>query len=158
MNSEAIITRLKTVLDFYSLTLSTFADTVEVQRSSLSHLMSGRNKPSLDFVLKVVDKYPEVDLYWLLNGKGSFPKTEETTVISSKTNVVSETVNSTPSLFSETEEKFEVKNETISSIPKIAQNEPQDKSVSNTRFSDNGKKLVKVMLLYNDGSFEEFNK
>ncbi|MGB5275166.1 MAG: transcriptional regulator, partial [Flavobacteriaceae bacterium] len=41
--------------------------------SGISHLLSGRNKPSLDFVMKVVQTFPEVNLYWLLNGKGSFP-------------------------------------------------------------------------------------
>jgi hypothetical protein len=47
-----------------------------VQRSGLSHLMSGRNKPSLDFVMKIVENFPEVDFYWLLNGIGNFPKQE----------------------------------------------------------------------------------
>jgi hypothetical protein len=37
-------------------------------------LLSGRNKPSLDFLLKILDVFPEVDLYWILNGKGSFQK------------------------------------------------------------------------------------
>jgi hypothetical protein len=40
----------------------------------LSHLLSGRNKPSLDFILKIVDVFPDVDLYWILNGKGVFLK------------------------------------------------------------------------------------
>lgn len=52
---------------------SGFADKVNVQRSSISHLLSGRNKPSLEFVLKVVKAFPEINLYWLLNGKGEFP-------------------------------------------------------------------------------------
>jgi hypothetical protein len=40
-----------------------------VQRSSLSHLLSGRNKPSLDFILKILDVFPDVDLYWMINEK-----------------------------------------------------------------------------------------
>ena len=44
-----------------------------MQRSSISHILSGRNKPSLDFVMKVLHSYPDVDLYWLMNGKGEFP-------------------------------------------------------------------------------------
>jgi hypothetical protein len=43
----------------------------------LSHLLSGRNKPSLDFILKILDVFPDVDLYWMINGKGSFPKNSE---------------------------------------------------------------------------------
>ncbi|MBT8301617.1 MAG: helix-turn-helix domain-containing protein, partial [Maribacter sp.] len=57
------------------LSAAVFADKIKVQRSSISHLLSGRNKPSLEFVLKVIKAFPEVNLYWLLNGKGSFPPT-----------------------------------------------------------------------------------
>ena len=76
--NEAIIERIRTVIDHYGLTVSTFADKIGVQRSSISHLLNGRNRPSLDFVLKVVQTYPEVNLYWLLNGKGDFPQKQDT--------------------------------------------------------------------------------
>jgi transcriptional regulator with XRE-family HTH domain len=56
-------------LDYYGLNASAFADKIGVQRSSLSHLLSGRNKPSLDFILKILDVFPDVDLYWMINGK-----------------------------------------------------------------------------------------
>lgn len=74
VNIEDFIKRLETILDYYSLTASSFADKISVQRSSMSHLLSGRNKPSLDFVLKVTEEFPDVELEWFLNGKGSFPK------------------------------------------------------------------------------------
>ncbi|CAM4308156.1 helix-turn-helix transcriptional regulator [Zobellia roscoffensis] len=73
VNTTDFIDRLNELLRYYSLSASSFADKVNVQRSSISHLLSGRNKPSLDFVLKVINVFPEVNLYWLLNGKGSFP-------------------------------------------------------------------------------------
>ena len=76
VNIEAFTSRLKKILKYHQLTASQFADQIGVQRSSISHILSGRNKPSLDFVLKVTDKFSEVDIYWLLNGKGSFPKDE----------------------------------------------------------------------------------
>lgn len=79
VNTEDFIKRLERLLDYYGLSASAFADKIQVQRSSISHLLSGRNKPSLDFVLKVVKKFPEVNLYWLLNGKGSFPSEAKTT-------------------------------------------------------------------------------
>ncbi len=66
--------RLKKILNYHQLTASLFADKIGVQRSSISHILSGRNKPSLDFVMKVLSYFPEVDLYWLLNGKGVFPR------------------------------------------------------------------------------------
>lgn len=77
VNSEEFIKRLDKILDFYGLSAAVFADKISVQRSSISHLLSGRNKPSLEFVMKVVTSFPEVNLYWLLNGKGSFPAKPE---------------------------------------------------------------------------------
>ncbi len=74
-NNLEFAQRLKTVMNYYQLSAATFADRINVQRSSISHLLSGRNRPSLDFVLKVLDAFKEIELYWLLNGKGSFPKT-----------------------------------------------------------------------------------
>ncbi|MCG9792873.1 helix-turn-helix domain-containing protein [Flavobacterium algicola] len=77
VNTEEFIKRLEIILEYYNLNASAFADKIGVQRSSLSHLLSGRNKPSLDFILKILEEFPEVDLYWMLNGKGSFPKIEQ---------------------------------------------------------------------------------
>lgn len=74
MNTAEFINRIDQILKFHDLSASVFADTIGVQRSSISHLLAGRNKPSLEFVLKVVTSFPDVDLYWLLFGKGSFPK------------------------------------------------------------------------------------
>ncbi len=133
-----LLTRLKEIIAHYDLTSSTFADTIEVPRSSISHLLSGRNKPSLDFVMKVVDKFPEVDLYWLLYNEGSFPK-KETAI--EKSTVNSKDEKEAPSLFSKNT---------------VFEEEPINNS--NTQFSGSTKKLRKVVLLYTDGSFEEFNQ
>ena len=77
VNIDDFVKRLEIILDYYTLNASSFADKIGVQRSSMSHLLSGRNKPSLDFVLKILDVFPDVDLYWILNGKGSFPKSKD---------------------------------------------------------------------------------
>ncbi len=73
INSTEFTERLQKVIDFYNETGSSFAEKIGVQRSNISHILSGRNKPSLDFVMKVLHSYPEVELYWLMNGKGEFP-------------------------------------------------------------------------------------
>lgn len=78
INTEDFIKRLQKVIDYYGESASSFAEKIGVQRSSISHILSGRNKPSLDFILKILSTYPEVDLYWLFNGKGKFPSTEKT--------------------------------------------------------------------------------
>ena len=64
-------------MDHYGITVSAFADQIGVQRSSISHLLNGRNRPSLDFVMKLIEAYPEVDLYWLLKEEGVFPHTPQ---------------------------------------------------------------------------------
>ncbi|MFT4697528.1 MAG: transcriptional regulator with XRE-family HTH domain [Flavobacteriaceae bacterium] len=73
VNSQDFSKRLQMILDFYSLSATSFSEKVAVNRSTISHLLSGRNKPSLEFVMKILSNFPEVELYWLLNGKGTFP-------------------------------------------------------------------------------------
>ncbi|WP_439129453.1 helix-turn-helix domain-containing protein [Polaribacter sp.] len=94
INSGDFTNRLKKIMDYHQLSASMFADKVGVQRSSISHILSGRNKPSLDFILKVTTEFTDVDIHWLLNGKGVFPNNE-----------VSRTQNTatTPSLFNTSE-------------------------------------------------------
>jgi transcriptional regulator with XRE-family HTH domain len=81
VNQEEFVLRLKKVITYYNETATSFSENIGVQRSSISHILSGRNKPSLDFIMKVLSSYNEVDLYWLLNGKGSFPKIENDIVV-----------------------------------------------------------------------------
>lgn len=92
LNQENFIQRMYKIMEHYNLSAATFSDEINVQRSSISHLLSGRNKPSLEFVLKIVDHYEEVTLDWLLYGRNSFPtsqknnaKDQEEKIISSPT-------------------------------------------------------------------------
>ena len=77
------VEKLEKILAYFQLSASAFADKIGVQRSSLSHLLSGRNKPSLEFAIKVTETFPEVDLYWFLMNKGSFPKSINSTPVNS---------------------------------------------------------------------------
>ena len=65
---EAITERVKKIMEDNELSSSQMADRIGVQRSAISHILSGRNKPSLDFVLKLCDHYNDIDLDWLLKG------------------------------------------------------------------------------------------
>lgn len=76
VNSADFAKRLEKIFSFYGITATAFAEEIDFNRSTISHLLSGRNKPSLEFVMQVVKKFPEVDLYWLLNGSGAFPSEE----------------------------------------------------------------------------------
>jgi transcriptional regulator with XRE-family HTH domain len=57
------------ILEDLQLTPSEFADRIGVQRSSISHVLSGRNKPGLDFLEKILNTFPEIDAAWLITGK-----------------------------------------------------------------------------------------
>lgn len=61
--------RLLEILEKKSLSASQFAEKIGVQRSSVSHILSGRNKPSLDFIIKINSVFNDISLEWLINGK-----------------------------------------------------------------------------------------
>ena len=111
--------RLKKILNYHQLTASLFADKIGVQRSSISHILSGRNKPSLDFILKVTNTFTDVDIYWLLNWKGEFPKEQGPT------------------------------NKVFS---------PNESSIIETSNSKSSKKMNRIVVFYEDGTFEEYKK
>ena len=62
--------RLQQFLELENLTPAKLADTIGVQRSGLSHILSGRNKPSYDFITRLLAKFPRINSDWLLTGKG----------------------------------------------------------------------------------------
>lgn len=69
--------RISKVIEYSGLSVSEFADEIEVQRSSISHITSGRNKPSLDFLIKIKNRFPELQWDWLIKGEGEMQKTEQ---------------------------------------------------------------------------------
>ena len=72
-----MISRIQLILKTKNISPSQFADQIHVQRSGVSHILSGRNNPSLDFIIKILKTYPEIDADWLLFGKGQMiSKTE----------------------------------------------------------------------------------
>tara|TARA_B100000795_G_scaffold37117_1_gene24478 strand:- start:8479 stop:8916 length:438 start_codon:yes stop_codon:yes gene_type:complete len=141
VNTSGFSKRLQKVLHFYGLSATSFSEEVAVNRSTISHLLSGRNKPSLEFVMKVLQTYPEVDLYWLLNGKGSFPST------SKKTNII-------------TNPQDSLKNQSKTSLEKdtartsISENSVFDK-ISEKK--TNTPAIERIVVFYQDGTFKEYN-
>jgi transcriptional regulator with XRE-family HTH domain len=68
--------RIATIIKVNQLNASSFAEAIGVQRSSLSHILNGRNKPSLDFIEKVLHYFPRVDAQWLITGVQNEVKSE----------------------------------------------------------------------------------
>ncbi|MGQ7947670.1 helix-turn-helix domain-containing protein [Flavobacterium sp. WC2509] len=144
VNTDDFIKRLEIILDYFSLSASSFADKIGVQRSSMSHLLSGRNKPSLDFILKITDFFPEVDLYWILNGKGVFPKNSSAIENLDTNSVVTNFDTPTPiDLFSQL------------SIPvKENSNHPKTKQIETSIGNENTDEIEKIVLFYKNGTFK----
>lgn len=148
INTEEFSKRLQKVIDFYSESASSFAQKIEVQRSSISHILSGRNKPSLDFVLKILDAYPEVELYWLLNGKGQFPKSSDV----EKNNSTLPTSKNESDLFSSTQEEKKIVS------PQNLNSTSTSSEIENFNHLKNssGKQIERIVIFYKDGSFSNF--
>lgn len=97
--------RFTKILEYSGFTASEFADEIDVQRSSISHIISGRNKPSLEFIVKIKNRFPEISWDWIILGQGemlqndSAPSTSE-----SKINLEEE--NSSPDLFTLIDEDY----------------------------------------------------
>ena len=149
VNIEDFIKRLELLLDYYSLNASSFADKIGVQRSSLSHLLSGRNKPSLDFILKILEVFPEVDLYWILNGKGTFPASDKKQLSPTShedvTRNLEETTLFKTDLFSNNKEVITPKSEI------------KDKPSNTIEDTNLEVEIDKIVVFYIDGSFKSYH-
>ena len=72
-----MVERVLLLMKVKNLSPSKFADDIGIQRSGMSHIMSGRNLPSLDFVVKVLQKFPDVNSDWLVRGQGPMLRTSQ---------------------------------------------------------------------------------
>ena len=64
-------TRIKEIMDHRGLTPSEFADAIGVQRSNVTHILHGRNKPGFQFIAKILETFPEINAKWLITGEGN---------------------------------------------------------------------------------------
>ena len=62
--------QIQEILKRENITSSQFADKIGVQRSSVSHVISGRNKPGFEFIRRVIESFPDINADWLLTGMG----------------------------------------------------------------------------------------
>lgn len=152
VNIDDFVKRLELILDYYGLNASAFADKIGVQRSSMSHLLSGRNKPSLDFVLKILEVFPEVDLYWMLLDKGSFPK-------NNNESIPEDIKASTP--FSSNQNLKENANQDLFSLGDINDETLEEKKKSpeviNSSLISGNDEIEKIVLLYKNGTFKTYS-
>jgi transcriptional regulator with XRE-family HTH domain len=123
---------------------SLFAEEIGVQPSGVSHILSGRNNPSLDFIIKMLEKYRYLSTEWLLFGKGSMYKDGS----------------GMPSLFDQDLTHAELKSERSvqprNDLPEVPDNHMADiKQVHDSEIS--GAAVTRIVWFYSDGSFREYS-
>ncbi len=132
-----MIDRIQLILKSKNLSSSQFADEIQVQRSSISHILSGRNKPSLDFIMKILSTYSEVNADWLIFGKGQMVKQEKSDL------EMIEPKNT--DLFQQEKEDEKIK----PAVPSPAVQHPTSINRNET--------IDKIVVFYKNGTFKEFN-
>ena len=122
-----------------------FAEEIGVQPSGISHILSGRNRPSLDFIMKMLDKYSFISIEWLLFGRGSmYKETKDPTLFD-------EIISDEPGTSPETEKK---------NVKKVAESAFfQTETDEFAEYSQEkvSKRIKKIIWFYSDNSFEEFS-
>lgn len=159
-------TRLKQFLSAENISQAQFADTINVVRASVSHVLAGRNNPSYDFIKAIMDNYPNLNIEWLILGKGkmykeraSAPEPEQTQATIEDYSddllfpVIDEEVltdtHQIPS--SETENPSQL----TGSIPNIAVSSDINTANSTAQQVVRQRKVSKIVVLFDDGSFQE---
>ncbi|GGM91438.1 transcriptional regulator [Dyadobacter beijingensis] len=122
--------KIKQILIDKNTTPSLFADEIGIQRSSMSHILAGRNKPSLDMVQKIVKRYPELGINWILDDE-PLPAATQTA--------------SQPAL--------ESRKKSIAAPQPV-----QADVVKEKRPVLPEKKIEKVLIFYSDGTFQEYKQ
>jgi len=134
--------RINSLLKHLKLSSAQFADEIGVQRSSVSHVLSGRNKPGFDFIQKILSRFPEISADWLITGAGEMLKR-----MSQKEFELFETKEEREE---EAEKKHNLKKEAINgNLSKGTKNIEKEK--------DKKRQIEKIIIIYKDKSFEEYN-
>lgn len=168
--------RIQEVMSSFNMTSKEFAEKIGVQRSSISHIVSGRNKPSLDFIMKLTTTFPELNSKWLLHGKEEMIKQKDDTITNVNTEQKSKPREQVTSVTdSEEREVYERKpsqpqidrpfratqptsRDQSEPIEETSEEEKPDQRQSREAAKSGSKKLSKVILVYSDGSFEELSR
>lgn len=144
-------TRLQQFLNLENLTSARFADIMNIQRSNVSHLLSGRNKPSWDFIQRFAVKFPNISTDWLLFGKGK-PYRESATTPSAPNSPIIDDIFA-PTAEAPVEFSIDGNDEIGDSSVLVASDSP--KIPQNTPIS-RPKSVRRITLYYSDGTFQEF--
>jgi len=157
--------RLLRLLDTEQLSSSKFADVIGVQRSSISHILSGRNKPSFDFLQKTLKAFPMLNADWLILGEGEMYENGLQAGSGSLFNQGKGDIKPADTEVSDEVDELEL-NQSDSDIADIAPEENEsgasqevqeitDAVTASSGFS--GRKVEKIVIFYTDKTFSSYD-
>lgn len=143
--------RIKLIMENENLTPAKFADKLQINRAVVSHILNGRNNPSLDVVMKILHEMNYVNPEWLLNG----------TLPMYRDGVDVDSIPKEPDLFTQDEKKSPAYSEKAEYLTETAVKQPQksDQSIDNKiidSMKTSDKKITQIIIYYNDSTFETF--
>ena len=144
---------MKAKLDFIlknkGINATTLARMLEIQPSGLSHILSGRNKPSFDLVVKILKVFPDLNPDWLLLDSDKIFR-QEAQSATSPAAVLRDDLPSSPLLPFDAPQNNEIsKSENV---------EKTERPPIFTSPRNLGKKVERVIILYSDRSFESYTE
>lgn len=142
--------RILKVMEKEGLTPSKFAETIGIQRSAMSHIISGRNNPSLDVFMKILEKFTYIDSDWLLFGKGEMMKTPTSKSSISQPDLFANTSVIPPVVRVDSEYRRENRVNEVENTPKQTEKEVV------IRTEVVAKKISKIVIFYGDDTYETF--
>jgi transcriptional regulator with XRE-family HTH domain len=135
--------KIRRILAEKNISPSHFADEIGIQRSSVSHIMAGRNKPSLDIVQKIIRRFPDLGMNWILDDEDLPEIAAESLAKPAKPEV---TQPKEPERASQDPNVLHSDTATIQAVNPTHENLPIEVR----------KKIERVMIFYSDGTFEEY--
>ena len=152
-------TRLKQFLAAENISQSQFADTIKVVRASVSHVLSGRNNPGYDFIKAIMAAYPTLNMEWLILGKGKMYKenVQEPVIGAPVQDFLP--LQEAPGLFDEGSFMEQNDNDTVEyDAPTRQYTAPEPQSITSytpVQNIVNQRKVVKVTIFFDDGTYQE---
>ncbi len=145
--------QLQQIMSHFNLGTTELADKILVPKATISHLISERNNPSLEFITKLHTHFPSLNLEWLIYGKGPFLANEKAVIeepfIEKRNDVFEEKI-----IFEEV--KNEPQKDTFVPIENnLLENTEIDKNIISSPTPLN-KKIEAIVIFYTDGSFKRF--
>ena len=143
--------RLQQFLAAENISQAQFAETLGVARASVSHILSGRNKPGFDFLESMIRHYPALNFEWLLTGRGRMYDGAKSALDAPARPISPLPDVPEDSLFSETG----YRQESAPEAPAARQSISTDDLVSKAQSINNKKNISKIVVFYSDGTFQE---